>query len=298
MAKFNVHQCPICEHKIFSAFISCKDYFVSGEVFHIKKCNNCGFAITGNIDDEENIDYFYKSDKYISHSDSEEGLLNELYHLVRNYMLGRKHRLVNKVTGMNNGKLLDVGAGTGYFLNHMNRRGWQVTGTEKNTAARKFAKSEFNLDLLETNDLFELKDNSFDVITLWHVLEHIHRLPENMETFHRLLKPMGRLIIAVPNHDSYDALYYEEFWAAWDVPRHIWHFKPKQMKMLGEKFGFRLRITKPMPFDAFYVSILSEQYKKSKFAIFKGIYRGKLSWIRSMFRPEKSSSVIYIFSKN
>lgn len=298
MAKFNVHQCPICDNKIFSAFISCKDHFVTGEVFHIKKCNNCGFAITGNIDDEENIGFYYQSEKYISHSDTSEGFMNEMYHLVRDFMLGRKRSLINKYSGMNNGHLLDIGAGTGYFLNRMNRTGWQVTGTEKSPAARKFAKSEFNLDFLETHELFNLKEECFDVVTLWHSLEHIHRLSENLEAIHRVLKKKGKLAIAVPNYNSYDAHYYEELWAAWDVPRHIWHFTPKQMKMLGEKFGFSLITAKSMPFDGVYVSIMSEQYKKSKFALFKGIYRGILSWMNSIFNSEKSSSVIYVFSKN
>jgi ubiquinone/menaquinone biosynthesis C-methylase UbiE len=213
-------------------------------------------------------------------------------------MLGRKRRLVEKSSTLQKGKILDVGTGTGFFLNEMKEYGWQVTGTEKSSDARDFAKKEFNLDNLPSEKLFELKDKSFNAITLWHVLEHIHQLNENMDTFFRLLQNDGVLIIAVPNHDSYDAKHYKEFWAAYDVPRHIWHFAPAQMKILGEKHGFKLKKLHTMPFDSFYVSLLSDKYKKSTLAFLKGILHGKLSWLNSIINPAKCSSVIYVFAKN
>jgi 2-polyprenyl-3-methyl-5-hydroxy-6-metoxy-1,4-benzoquinol methylase len=298
MSKFNIQQCPVCDGKSFLPFLTCTDFFVSGEQFQIKQCSSCGFKITENIEDEENIGSYYQSENYISHSNTSKGIVNKVYHSVRNYMLGSKRRLVEKATSLKTGHILDVGTGTGFFLNKMKQNGWQVTGTEKNSDARDFAKNEFNLDNLPSEKLFTLKDKSFDVITLWHVLEHIHLINENMETFHRLLKEKGKLIIAVPNHDSTDAKHYKEFWAAYDVPRHIWHFAPKQMKQLGEKNGFKLASLHTMPFDSFYVAMLSEKYKKSKLALFKGIFYGKISWLKSIFKAEKCSSVIYIFEKS
>ena len=298
MAKFNVHQCPVCDHNIFSAYLSCKDFLVSGETYHIKTCNNCGFAITGNIDDEESIGYYYQSENYISHSNYSYGIVNTFYYSFRNYILVQKRRLIEKTLQIKKGSILDIGSGTGFFLNEMLKNGWEVTGTEKSADARDFALKNFNLNLLKTEELFNLKNNSFDVITLWHSLEHIHQLIENMEAFGRLLKNNGRLIIAVPNHSSFDAKYYEEYWAAWDAPRHIWHFTPGQMKIFGGKSGFKLIKIKTMPFDAFYVSLLSEKYKKSKFGIWKGFQIGTKSWMKSLFNAEKCSSVIYIFAKN
>ena len=298
MSKFNVLQCPVCDGKTFKTFLTCNDFFVSGEKFQIKQCSSCGFKITENIEDEDNIGPYYQSENYISHSNTSKGIVNSVYHAVRKYMLGRKRRLVEKATGIRKGDILDVGTGTGFFLNEMKEYGWQVTGTEKSSDARDFAKKEFNLDNLPSEKLFALKDKSFDVITLWHVLEHIHLINENMETFHQLLKEKGKLIIAVPNHESFDAKHYREFWAAYDVPRHIWHFAPKQMKQLGEKHGFKLLSLHTMPFDSFYVSMLSERYKKSKLAIFKGIYYGKISWLKSIFNPAKCSSVIYVLEKS
>ncbi len=297
MAKFNVTTCPVCDGDSFSAFLSCTDFFVSGEEFEIKKCSSCGFKITENIEDEENIGKYYQSENYISHSNTSKGIVNSVYHGVRKYMLGRKRRLVEKVTSLKNGQILDVGTGTGFFLNEMKENGWKVSGTEKSEEARNFAKNEFGLNNLPSEDLFQLKDKSYDVITLWHVLEHIHRLDENMETFHRLLKEEGKLVIAVPNHSSYDAKHYKQFWAAYDVPRHIWHFAPSQMEKLGAKHGFELTAINTMPFDSFYVSMLSEKYRKSKLAFLKGIFYGKISWLKSIFKPEDCSSVIYVFEK-
>ncbi len=298
MSKFNVPICPVCDSEKFSDFLSCTDFFVSGEEFQIKQCDSCGFKITENIEDEDNIGSYYQSEEYISHSNTSKGLVNSVYHSVRNYMLGRKRRLVEKVTGIRNGHILDVGTGTGFFLNKMKEFGWHITGTEKSENARDFAKKEFGLDNLPTEDLFKLEVNRFDVITLWHVLEHIHDLKSNLEAFQRVLRKDGKLIIAVPNHESYDARHYKQFWAAYDVPRHIWHFAPKQMKQFGEKYGFKLASMHTMPFDSFYVSMLSEKYKKSKMALFNGILHGKISWLKSIVNPAKCSSVIYVFEKN
>lgn len=297
MPKFNVQQCPVCDNDNFLLFITCTDFFVTGEEFRLKKCSNCGFIITENIEDEANIGRYYQSEEYISHSNTSKGLVNALYHQVRNYMLGRKRRLAGKAAGVQNGRVLDIGTGTGYFLNEMKRFGWKVTGTEKSAEARDFAKKEFNLDIKEPDELFRMHKNTFHVITLWHVLEHIHKLDENMKTFSQLLKPEGKLIIAVPNPTSYDARHYREFWAAYDVPRHIWHFGPEQMKQFGEKYGFRLAQTATMPFDSFYVSLLSEKYKKSKTAFVRGMFHGTISWLKSLANKKRCSSVVYIFEQ-
>jgi SAM-dependent methyltransferase len=297
MSVFNINQCPVCGNNNFKPFITCTDFFVSGEQFEIKECTGCGFKFTANAKNEETIGRYYQSEEYISHSNTSKGLVNSVYHRVRNYMLGRKYRLVEKAKSTKAGHILDVGAGTGFFLNEMKKHGWQVAGTEKSADARAFAKKEFGLEMDEPEQLFSFEKESFDAITLWHVLEHIHRPDENMEAFSRLLKPEGKLIIAVPNPTSYDARHYKQYWAAWDVPRHLWHFGPGQMKLFGEKHGFRLKSLHTMPFDSFYVSLLSEKYKKSILPLFKGLMHGKISWLKSLEDKKRCSSVIYIFEK-
>ncbi len=297
MATFNVQQCPVCDGTHFSEAFQCTDHFVSQETFPVKKCASCGLRITENAEDEENIGRYYQSEEYVSHSNTTKGLVNKIYHTVRKFMLGQKRRLIEKTAGKNPGHIIDVGAGTGFFLDEMKRHGWQIDGTEKSKEARKFAKSAFGLHLHEPEGLFQMKKESADAITLWHVLEHIHHLDDNMQAIHEVLKPEGHLIIAVPNPESTDARHYKEYWAAWDVPRHLWHFGPDQMKKLGRKFGFKLVVTKPMPFDAFYVSLLSEKYKKSSFPLLKGFFHGKISWLSSFIQTRKCSSLIYVFKK-
>jgi 2-polyprenyl-3-methyl-5-hydroxy-6-metoxy-1,4-benzoquinol methylase len=295
MAEISVHQCPVCSGNKFSPFITCKDYFISGEDFEIVTCQNCGLKITQDAPHEENMGKYYLSDNYISHSNTSKGLVNQLYHILRKYMLGRKRKLVQKKSGT--GRILDIGAGTGYFLQEMKQHGWEVAGTEPDKEAREFARTEFGLNIYSSEELFNFNKESFDVITLWHVLEHIHRLNDNMKACHNLLKPGGRLIIALPNHTSPDARFYKEYWAAWDVPRHLWHFAPAQVEKLGENHGFRIRKIFSMPLDSFYVSILSETYRKSGMAFFKGIFYGKISWFQSLVNKRKGSSVIYVFEK-
>jgi 2-polyprenyl-3-methyl-5-hydroxy-6-metoxy-1,4-benzoquinol methylase len=297
MARFKVIFCPICQCNEFTSFLTCTDHFVSQEEFQIKQCNECGFKITDNIEDEDTIGSYYQSEEYISHSNTSKGVVNSIYHLVRKYMLGRKRNLVNRISGLKQGHILDIGAGTGFFLNEMKASGWNITGIEKSGDAREFARSEFDIDLSSTEELSKLEEKNFDVITLWHVLEHIHRLNETMNEFHRLLKNNGKLVIAVPNPDSYDARHYKEFWAAYDVPRHIWHFSPVQMKQLAKKHGFLFKSLHAMPFDSFYVSMLSEKYKKSTFSLMKGVIYGKISWIVSLFKKSRCSSLIYVFEK-
>ncbi len=298
MSEFQIKKCPVCDNTDFSHFLTTTDFFVSGEQFEIVNCNGCGLKITAGAKDEEHIGRYYQSEEYISHSNTGKGVVNFLYHVVRNYMLGRKRKLVAKAAGNRKGNVLDVGTGTGFFLNEMKRHGWQVTGTEKSPQARQFAAEKFKLDLKPDEELFILQENSFDVITLWHVLEHIHRLNDNMQAFSRLLKPDGKLVIAVPNRTSFDAIKYKEYWAAWDVPRHLWHFAPKNMRLLAQRHGFRVKSMHNMPFDSFYVSILSEKYKKSGFPLFKGLLAGKISWLISLTRKGRASSVIYVLEKN
>jgi SAM-dependent methyltransferase len=210
-------------------------------------------------------------------------------------MLKRKHKLVVKNSGHSSGFLLDIGAGTGYFLQIMCGKGWKITGTEKSDSARKFSEEKWGIPLLPEDGLWSLPERSFDVITLWHVMEHLHDLDKYWKKLSGLIRPAGCLIIALPNPESADAGHYGEQWAGWDVPRHLWHFSPQNILQIAEKYGFILHNTFRMPFDAFYVSILSEKYRKSAFPVLKGLWVGTLSWLASLFNKHKSSSLIYVF---
>ena len=257
--------------------MTCTDFYASGEQFELCSCEDCGFTFTQGVPVEAEIGKYYETPDYISHTDTRKGAMNTIYHYVRSYMLGRKARLVAREAHRKRGRLLDIGTGTGYFADTMARRGWKVEAVEKSPQARAFAKEHFDLDVKPESALKEFAPGSFDVITLWHVMEHLEHLNETWEMLRELLTEKGMLIVAVPNCSSYDAGRYGEYWAAYDVPRHLWHFTPVTIQQLASRHGFIMAARHPMPFDAFYVSMLSEKHRGSSCSFLKGMYAGTLA---------------------
>ncbi len=274
-----------------------KDYTVSGESFIIIECNSCSLRFTQDVPDAASIAPYYKSEEYISHSNTSKGLINWLYQSVRKRTLRKKRELVQRLTGMEKGHLLDVGSGTGSFVSEMTKHGWQVTGLEPDEGARGIAKKLYNAGLKDITEFYHLSANSFDAITLWHVLEHVHELSAYVEQLKKLLKENGKLFIAVPNYTSKDAAIYKEYWAAYDVPRHLYHFSPRSMQALMEKHGLKILQHKPMWYDSFYISMLSSKYKHGKTNLFASFFKGFLSNFKAMEDVKRCSSVIYIVGK-
>lgn len=288
--------CPCCHSSSIFPALSAKDYTVSEKVFEIWQCDDCTARFTQKAPDAAHIGPYYQSAAYVSHSDTQKGLINRLYHTVRSFTLKSKCRLVETQTGRKGGEILDVGAGTGAFSGMMQKEGWKVTGLEPDETARANAKAINAIELEPAENLFSLTEGQYDAITLWHVLEHVHELHSYLEQFRRLLKKGGKLIIAVPNYTSRDARAYGEYWAAYDVPRHLYHFSPKSMDLLCRAKGFAPVDVKPMWFDSFYVSMLSEQYRTGTGNLVGAVWNGILSNMAALRSPRKCSSVIYIFS--
>lgn len=290
-------KCPLCKSSAIIKRFACIDQFATGEEFDIFECSDCGLAFTQNFPDEKEIDRYYESPAYISHSNTNKGIVNRVYHLVRKIMLRKKARRVEQLTGFKNGRLLDYGAGTGHFARLMKSRGWDVTAIEKNDKARELAAREFDFNMLPVEALAAIKDKELDAVTMWHVMEHIQE-PDNMwRELHRILADDGIAIIALPNSISYDALKYKEHWAAYDVPRHLWHFTPDTIAHWGGKHGFTLEKQYTMPFDGFYISMLSEQYKGTRLHTIRGFWNGFKGWVAQWHRSSASSSIIYVFKK-
>jgi len=289
--------CPLCGSKDISLSVSTEDYSISKESFEIFDCSSCSFRFTQHIPSPEKIGPYYQSDVYISHSDTKEGVVNKLYHSAREWMLNRKRNLVQSLT--KGKRLLDVGSGTGYFLDHMQRHGYEVQGVEIDGDARKATKKKFGIKVEEPSTFLngQLPDR-VDVITLWHVLEHLHDMDGYMKSIRQQLADDGVVLIAVPNHASYDATYYKKHWAAYDVPRHLWHFTPETVKRLAEKSGFQVIAQKRLPLDPFYNALLSEQYKGNKLALLSGSVIGGIALLKSYLDAGKSTSPIYILKKN
>jgi len=290
-------QCPVCNGTNILPVLHVKDHTVSKLVFEVWQCDTCTARFTQDVPVNEEIGNYYQSEAYVSHTDTKKGFINRLYHIVRNFTLQTKRRLVQKTANLKTGKLLDVGAGTGAFAATMQRAGWNVTGLEPDETARANAGKQHNIQLQSPDNLFVLPANSFDAITMWHVLEHVHEVHRYMDNFSSILKPKGALIIAVPNYTSYDADAYKEYWAAYDVPRHLYHFSPQSMLSLAQQHGFTIAQYRPMWFDSFYVSMLSEQYKTGKAGLVKAVWVGLLSNIKAMFDSHKCSSIIYVMKK-
>lgn len=289
-------RCPVCGSTSIHPLLTVKDYSVSGETFAIWVCETCSLRFTQDVPDEAHIGGYYKSENYISHTNTAKGFINQLYLKARTLTLRLKENTIKKQTGLRSGNLLDIGAGTGAFLHYMQQRGWQVTGIEPDADARAVARNSFKLELQVNEALKKLQSHSFDAITLWHVLEHVHQLNDFMDLLKSLLKPTGKLFIAVPNYQSYDARTYRDTWAAYDVPRHLYHFSPQAMQVLLQRHGLKIIKQKPMWLDAFYISLLSSRYKNGKTNWLGALSSGLRSYLKAFMYKGQGSSLIYVVS--
>jgi len=287
--------CPICNGRDFSKIFNCKDHSTSKENFTIVCCNNCDFTFTNPRPKEDDLGKYYISEKYISHTNTSKGLFEILYQIVRKYAIWKKLKLLESIAKSKNH--LDIGCGTGEFLNACKGAGFRTKGIEPSKLAREQGVNNYNLDVIGNTDLSQFDDDSLHTISMWHVLEHVPNLNETIEHFSRILEERGSVIIAVPNLKSWDAQYYKQFWAAWDVPIHLWHFSKDSIEALFGKYHFKLSQTKPMLFDSFYVSILSEEYKSGNKNLVKGFIIGLISNIIGLITKTGCSSTIYVFQK-
>lgn len=287
--------CDLCEKEKFSVFLEAKDYFLTQEKFTIVKCENCGFLFVNPRPTVNEISKYYKSEKYISHSTSQQGLLNKIYTWIRKKNHKKKYKLISQYKKL--GAILDIGCATGEFLSFLKSKGWSVTGIEPNENARNFAINTYDIGVFPENAMEELGDGMYDIVSMWHVLEHVHNLNERLNIIYRLLKNDGIAIIAVPNQSSFDAAYYKKKWAGYDLPRHLYHFTTETIKILFEKNNFHFIEKTPMKYDAYYISLMSEKYKNKKQNLLKAFFQGHKSNAWAKRNDNEYSSLIYIFKK-
>jgi 2-polyprenyl-3-methyl-5-hydroxy-6-metoxy-1,4-benzoquinol methylase/predicted RNA-binding Zn-ribbon protein involved in translation (DUF1610 family) len=287
--------CPLCGSSNINRFLKSKDYSNKGEDFTIVFCEDCTFKFTQNPPSEEAIGAYYQLEQYISHTETKKGRISRIYHKVRSITLKQKAHLVIKYTSKIVGHHLDIGSGTGAFVHVMEKSGWNSIGVEPNAAARKRANELYLASIYPMNELENFSAASYTAITMWHVLEHVHDLHEMMQCIHKLLDVDGKLFIAAPNHQSFDAQFYGQFWAAYDLPRHLYHFTPKTIRQLLKQHGLKLITIKPMWFDSFYVSMLSERYRKGN--MLRAFFVAAYSNFCALFNRERCSSLIYVIEK-
>ncbi|MHA8074800.1 class I SAM-dependent methyltransferase [Aquirufa sp. HETE-40SA] len=289
----NIQNCPVCGSPDSTLKFKAKDYTVSNELFHIVTCNSCQLIYTNPRPAANEAGPYYHASAYISHSDTNEGLINKLYHAVRKFTLQSKTNWIEQEK-KGNKELLDIGCGNGHFLAAAKEKGWNINGVELDpeTAARAAKLTGLTIapSLKETTP-----EKQFQVITLWHVLEHVYELDEYFQFFKNRLAKDGKLLLALPNPASFDANYFEEHWAAYDVPRHIHHFTPATITALAAKYGFKLKTSRGLIFDSFYISLLSNEYKTGNKRLMHSFCIGLLSNLRAMMGKPNYSSNLYLF---
>ncbi|WP_215225492.1 class I SAM-dependent methyltransferase [Echinicola shivajiensis] len=288
-------KCPLCQSGLFINHLVVKDHSVSQESFTICKCNNCNFLFTNPRPDQKHIGDYYKSEDYISHTDKSTNLVNFIYKQVRKFTLKQKVNWINKYSNKK-GRLLDFGCGTGHFLNQAKEDGWQCIGHEPSEDAATIASNNFNLCIYHTPQELT-KEKKFDAITLFHVLEHVHDLRGTMDLLLNRLKKRGTLYLAVPNYDSYDSKLFKEDWASLDVPRHLYHFTQETMQFLADEFDLRIIAKEPMPFDSYYVSILSNSIKYKRKNLINSFITGYKSNKSAKTNNNNYSSILFILKK-
>lgn len=298
MAHERLTKCPLCKSGLFLNHAEVKDYAVSGEKFLLCQCTSCKLIFTNPRPKQEEISQYYQSENYISHRNKANNLTNLLYKTVRQYTLRQKVNWLNQYSS-HKGNLLDIGCGTGYFLQKAKQNGWKTEGIEPNSLARNTAKKK---GLKIFSDLIKIKEgNKYQAITMFHVLEHIHDLRKTAKRVVSILEDEGTLLIAVPNYDSLDSKIYGEKWAGLDVPRHLYHFTKETMQVFAEKMGLYIAHTEPMKFDSYYVSLLSENYLKKDENKLQQLYKGFMTGLKSNQWAKRNkanySSILFILKK-
>ena len=288
-------KCPICGSKNIKKKLEIPDHFLTKELFELWECRECTTKFTNPRPHKENLSKYYESSEYLSHTANKQGPLGKFYNVLRIINIHNKYKLLNQYT--TKGKVLDIGCGTGEFLHYLDKKGWECQGIEPNEAARKYAKETYQLPIEDENILKKLPAKHFDLITLWHVLEHIPEINDRLLDINRILKDDGTIFLALPNPASWDAISYNSYWAGYDVPRHLYHFSQTAVHFLAQQNGWKIITTKPLKMDAYYVSLLSERYKSNNHPIPAAIKMGFISNHKAR-KTGNYSSLIYILKKN
>lgn len=286
--------CPWCGATSDHEYIKLNDLFLSQEHFSVFECDSCHLLFTVPRPSSEKLGSYYKSENYYSHQENKKGLIPTIYESVKSVNVRHKVKLATE--GLSQGSVLDIGCGVGDFLSALMEKNWKIVGIEPDVDACSIAEKRLGVKPLSPSEYDSLPDQSFDLITMWHVLEHVEDLHFQISQLHRLLKPGGRLLLALPNYLCFDAVHYQQYWAAWDVPRHLYHFKPDFIRSQISSFGFKYIDNQKLIWDAYYISYLSESYQHHSLPLLRGFLIG----LRSNCKARSSgmySSLVYRFQK-
>lgn len=289
-----LNACPVCNNTTFIPYLEVEDFTVSHELFTLLECTACSLVFTNPRPGISEIAAYYQSEEYISHTNSSAGIMNKAYKWARNRAINGKLSILEAAASEPR-TLLDYGCGTGEFLAAAKKKSWICAGLEPDAGAREQAIKNHALNVQAPGELKNIPGGQFGAITLWHVLEHIHDLKATVMEFKRILSSKGVLIIAVPNRTAYDAVKYGKYWAAYDVPRHLYHFSKKPVLLLMEQCGFTCNSIQPLFYDPFYIALLSSKYKSKSFRPISAAITGWQTTWKGKKDIEKNSSLLYVF---
>ena len=288
-------RCPACGSPDIGSYTTITDHYYSKENFDIAACKGCGLRFTQNRPAPEEIGRYYDSENYASHdSGKKASVFLKVYQMARDYMLGLKFNLVRQFKPEWK-QVLDYGTGEGFFTEYLLKKGKDASGIEPSAVARENFKSRTGKTLFEDIDALPA-DKTFQVITLWHVLEHIHTLRETMEKLTERLEQKGIIVIAIPNQKAKDLEAFGPHWAAWDVPRHLYHWDTDSLSAFMKSLGLVRIHTGQLPLDPFYIGMISARYA-GKGAV-SGILTGLKSYFHGKSNPAEGSTLLTIWMKN
>ena len=291
-----IKHCFLCENINLNKIFSAIDYIATKEKFDILECPKCEIRITSPLPKKNQLKKYYESKNYRPHKKKTYSIIDLLYNIIRKYMFFKKRKLIEKHSHLKKGKILDIGCGTGEFASFMKNSGWDVVCVDSSNEARSIAMQRFNLKVLNIDQFFDLKNIRFDVITMWHTLEHVDKPIEYINKVNKILNDDGKFIFAVPNYESFDSKFFGKYWAANDVPRHLYHYSKKSVKKILKKSNLLVSNIIGLPFDAYYVSYLSSRYKKT--SLLNSLLVGFISNFKAKYTNNMYSSLIYIGKKN
>lgn len=296
MSRIEYTNCIVCGSTDFSEKRSIQDWLVSNETFSLKECHTCSFRFVSDPPAAEDAGAYYETEEYVEHSDNRDGIINRMYHVGRKWMMNYKLKMLKRYsTGTS---ILDVGSGAGYFLNFMKQNGYQTNGIEISAKAVANCKEKYGIEAFSPSDFMEQTvPGKYDLITMWHVFEHVYQYDEYFKSFENYLTKDGALVIAMPNYYCLEEKHYKNYWNGYDVPRHLWHFTPDTFPRFAADRGFEVVKMHNLPLDPFYNCMISASYKKSPTFLPFTAFVGLLSSIRALFSFQRSSSVVYILRK-
>ena len=285
--------CIICENNESVDYLQLTDRLsILPTNYHLVQCQ-CSFVYLNPRPKIDNISSYYPSEKYDPHYMSNKSIWIKFYHFVQFFTLRWKYSKIPDIHRSRN--LLDIGAGQGEFASFMSKRGWNVVIQDANIdIIDKNIPHDYNFvkDLQQINE-----SESFNVITLWHSLEHIHNIKDLYSQINRLLAPEGVLLIAVPNLQAPEKKSFGVKWAAYDAPRHLYHFHPDSIKRLCMKYDFKI-VRKFSLFQDSPYNILLSISNKSLIQLLRAAIILFMTLIQSIYRgPDYSSSFLVICKK-